>query len=86
MVELSRQLVAIVINQLPVIRFEKSAYEVPEGISQDDLALLVCLNIFNLSSKRTIRVSVVSGTAQGELVTAYSCFNHAKLMSRQRGL
>lgn len=48
-----------------VIEFEQSSYEVLEDIGLHNFALRVCINIFNLTSERIVRLSTISGTAQG---------------------
>ena len=52
-------------EQTEVIEFDKPLYEVYEDIGKTDLAVRVCINIFNLISERTIRIMTVSGTAVG---------------------
>ena len=50
-----------------MIEFDKTLYEVYEDIGKTDLAVRVCINIFNLTSERTIRIMTASGTAVGRL-------------------
>ena len=48
-----------------VFSFEQSSYEVREDVGRDNLAARVCFNVFGLNEERTVRLTTVSGTAQG---------------------
>ena len=48
-----------------VIKFERDSYTVFEDIGKKGFALRVCIIISNFSSPRTVRITTVSGVAQG---------------------
>ena len=61
-----------------MIIFELSLYEIREDVKTNNLALSVCLEILELSSERTIRISTVSGSAQG-VVARVTLYTHVRI-------
>ena len=55
------------------INFEQSSYEVLEDVALDNFALLVCIRISDLIKGRTVRLTTVSGTAQGNQYYSIVC-------------
>ena len=51
---------------LGVFSFVQSSYEVLENVGLDNVPLIVCINIFDLNKERTVKITTVSGTAQGK--------------------
>ena len=50
-----------------MIEFEQPSFDVLEDIGLDNLALRVCINIFNLMEDRTITFFTTPGTAEGSM-------------------
>ncbi len=48
-----------------VIEFEQPSYEILEDVGLNNFALRVCINIFNLTTERSVKLSTLSGTARG---------------------